>query len=111
MNRRNFLKLTGITSAAIMGAKTFADERDILAIQQCQVQCITSVIDNNHGHLLILPNPATPGTYSIQGQSRHPHFITLTGENIAELENTKRLETISTVDFGHEHGVTLVIGG
>ena len=105
MNRRNFLKIAGLTTAALTGARALAQSTG----EQCAEKCIQSEIGFNHGHLLILPRPATAGTYSIQGASGHPHFVTVTEEQLAQLEVAKRLEIMSTLVAGHQHPVTLFL--
>jgi hypothetical protein len=75
------------------------------------VTCKPPVISANHGHVLVVP-PAdvTAGvtkTYAIQGSSSHPHAVTLTSADFAQLAAGKSITLTSTNDAGHAHRVTV----
>ena len=122
MNRRNALKTVGsaaalavLTPSAALGQATPPPALGLL---------IQSDILNNHGHEVVL-NPALAlemlretqdsggaTTLNIQGQSRHPHTITLRHEDLLDLFIEGEAEVLTSTDSGHQHGVNirLIIG-
>ncbi|MBX3233899.1 MAG: hypothetical protein KIT84_31615 [Labilithrix sp.] len=71
-----------------------------------------ATISANHGHALVVPTEdvaaAETKTYSIQGASSHPHIVTLTAEDFAQLAAGATVTTASTTDAGHAHFVKVI---
>ncbi len=76
--------------------------------------CTTDVegtIGNNHGHALTLPLADIMAggmqSYDIQGDSPHPHDVTLSADDFASLQAGDTVEVESTDGGGHTHMVTV----
>ncbi len=75
-----------------------------------------SEITGNHGHLLTVPTPdltsTTAMTYGIIGSATHDHSLTLSPDDLAQLNSGGAVTVVSSVTdaltFGsHSHGVTV----
>jgi hypothetical protein len=75
-----------------------------------------SEITGNHGHLLTVPTAdltsTTAMTYSILGSATHDHSLTLSPDDLAQLNSGGAVTVVSSVTdaptFGsHSHGVTV----
>ncbi len=75
-----------------------------------------SEITGNHGHLLTVPTPdltsTTAITYGIIGSATHDHSLTLSPDDLAQLNSGGAVTVVSSVTdaptFGsHSHGVTV----
>ena len=75
-----------------------------------------SQITGNHGHLLTVPTAdltsITAVTYSILGSATHDHALTLSPDDLAQLNAGSTVTIVSSVTdaptFGlHSHGVTV----
>jgi hypothetical protein len=80
--------------------------------------CVSSgsEITDNHGHLLTVPTAEllslTAMTYSIMGSATHDHSLTLSPDDLAQLNSGGTVTVVSSVTdaptFGrHLHGVTV----
>lgn len=67
-------------------------------------------ITGNHGHVLVIPradlDSTTTRTYNIKGASTHPHEVSLTSAQFAELKAGRSVVLTSTTDANHSHQVT-----
>jgi hypothetical protein len=75
-----------------------------------------SAITGNHGHLLTVPAADLTSTialtYSIMGSATHDHSLTLSPDDLAQLNSGGSVTVVSSVTdaptFGsHSHGVTV----
>ena len=75
-----------------------------------------SEITGNHGHLLTVPTAEltsiTAMTYSILGSATHDHLLTLSPDDLAQLNSGGTVTVVSSMTdaptFGsHSHGVTV----
>ena len=70
-------------------------------------------IGSNHGHALTVPKADVAAgvekTYDIQGTATHPHSVTLTAANFADLLQDKQVIVTSTTNgtTPHSHTITL----
>lgn len=78
-----------------------------------QGRCVTdgtsSVIADNHGHILVVSKDDVAAgadkAYDIQGTSDHPHTVTITAAMFAQLQEDQAIATTSSFDAGHDHGI------
>jgi len=116
MNRRSFFKAG---SKVAMGAAVASQItiNKAFAVPGEQI-LIDSKIESNHGHLLnidaadvivlLRKSQAVEGfveTISIQGESRHPHEITLNADQLLMIVLAEELSLASTAVSGHAHSV------
>jgi hypothetical protein len=114
ISRRNFLNLAGATAAGAMLAITLRPNRSQAAgLVAAPGQILKSTVSNNHGHAFVAPLSTFltngPTSYSIQGQSGHPHNVDITQAILDMLKQTPIVEVESSVDFGHNHIVRFEI--
>jgi hypothetical protein len=68
-------------------------------------------IGTNHGHTLTVPvadiQAGMNMTYNIQGSSLHPHTVTITAAQFAQLAMNQSIMVISSTDNQHSHAVTV----
>jgi hypothetical protein len=73
--------------------------------------CGATAILGNHGHSLTIPtadlDSTTDKTYGIQGQSSHPHTVTLTPAQLAQIKAGTAVTVSSSEDASHTHAVTV----
>lgn len=79
------------------------------------LSCAQSVIEGNHGHVFASIaaadlDSATDKVYDIRGQSNHPHTITLTPAQLAQIKAGTAVEVESSEDASHRHKVTVTCG-
>ncbi len=112
MNRRRFFQATGATALALslpFSAQAMEADKQVL---------IDAAISSNHGHALSLSigdvvemlsktKQGQNQEISIQGQSGHPHSVSLNQEMLLALLIDQELEVESSVDAGHSHGVLI----
>lgn len=76
---------------------------------RCLADGTTSVIADNHGHVLVVTKDDVAAgveeAYDIQGTSDHPHTVTITAAMFAQLRQDHAIATTSTFDDGHDHGI------
>lgn len=69
-----------------------------------------TAIAGNHGHTLTIPqadlDSTTNMTYDIRGQSNHPHSVTLTPAQLAQIKAGTEVTVVSSEDSSHTHAVT-----
>ena len=117
MNRRDFLNQT--KHLGFVGAATALSGLSMASAQQATEDAsLVSEISNNHGHSVDLTLGQTiqlfrqtlvggPESINIQGQSRHPHEISLSAKDLLNLIIGTKLEIESNQEAGHTHLVTL----
>jgi hypothetical protein len=70
-----------------------------------------AAISGNHGHSLSIPaadlDSTTARTYGIQGGANHPHTITLTPAQLAQLKAGQSVTVNSSTDLSHDHSVMI----
>jgi hypothetical protein len=73
-----------------------------------------SLISANHGHTLTVSRDDVEAgetkIYSIKGTSTHPHDVTITASQFAEIRTGGSVSVVSTTVGGHAHTVTVVCG-
>jgi hypothetical protein len=69
-------------------------------------------LDDPHGHVLEVTTEdieaGVEKVYDIQGESLHPHTVTLTAAHFQALANGESVEVTSTVDAAHDHMMRVV---
>lgn len=114
MNRRRFFQATGATAFAMslpITLQAAEGEKQVL---------IDSQIGFNHGHALNLSiaqvvelfaqtNGGKTQDINIQGESGHPHTVTVDQEMLIALLADGSLEGQSSQDAGHAHPVMITI--
>ena len=75
------------------------------------LSCPQTVISDNHGHVFAsIPaedlDSTTDKVYDIQGQSNHPHTITLTPTQLAQVKAGSTVTVVSSENASHNHRVT-----
>lgn len=77
------------------------------------VKVVESEISKNHGHefTIELSELIKVGGHplDIQGDSGHPHTITVTNDQIIALLKGENVVIVSSKDAGHTHNVTLTV--
>lgn len=72
--------------------------------------CSATLVTNNHGHTLSIPaadlNSTVAMSYSIQGTADHPHQITFSAAQLAQLKAGQAVTVTSSAAQGHTHDVT-----
>jgi hypothetical protein len=48
--------------------------------------------------------------YNVQGASQHPHTLTVSAQNFADLATNGMVELLTSEDFGHDHTIILTCG-
>lgn len=114
MERRNFLLTTAGALATLSVANhAFADDNTKL-----ETLSLTNEIAHNHGHffelsleslVLLIREANTSGdekaTIDIQGQSGHPHTLSLSVAEIVTIMVDGVLEKDSSIDANHSHKI------
>lgn len=76
---------------------------------RCATDGTSSVIADNHGHILVVTKDDVAAgvekAYDIQGTSDHPHTVTITAAMFAQLQEDQAIATTSSFDAGHDHGI------
>lgn len=77
------------------------------------VKVIESEISKNHGHEFFIALSEviklTGQALSIQGDSGHPHTITISNDQVIALMKGEHVVIVSSKDAGHTHQVTLAL--
>ena len=77
----------------------------------CSQGATASSISANHGHSLSVPKAdivaAATKTYSIKGTSSHPHLVTITAAQFAQLKSGQALSVTSSSVSSHVHTVSV----
>ncbi len=118
MNRRQLIQ-TGALFGATMALPKLARAQSAEPVAGRQIE-LSTVIGSNHRHALELTAADalqmmrdTQGgerqSVNIQGQSSHPHTISLSHEEILQLFIAGQLTLTSTEDFGHAHELQLTL--
>ena len=119
MNRRHFL-MTGAAGAAVLAALPVLAQE---AVEDGSEKAtghfdVKTEIGNNHGHalaltvdtvILAMQKARVDGSVvmGIQGQSGHPHAVTLTLNELVDLLSLGTLTVVSSKDAGHSHPVKI----
>lgn len=125
MERRQFLQKAALGSAlTAVGLKAMAQEATAGgSTAQCESDfSLEQTIDFNHGHLVSLSlteavnhlrdlkdSGLASVTLDIQGQSGHPHSMSLSSDQLVALIQGDTVQVVSSEDFGHAHGVTMTL--
>ena len=76
---------------------------------RCAADGTTSVIADNHGHVLVVTKADVAAgvdkSYDIQGTSDHAHTVAITAAMFAQLQQDHAISTTSSFDAGHDHGI------
>lgn len=117
MNRRQFFKTSIISgsSLTVLGSLAFANEGNEEGKSQL---IVSSMISRNHRHelnlnltdlvLLLQEVQSTQSVeINIQGQSSHPHTLTLGEEALLSVLKFGQVEVESSSDRGHSHSVLI----
>ena len=101
---------------ALFGGGTNGDDTDDNPEPASTCGSSGSEISDNHGHVLTVPTAElmslTAMTYSILGSATHDHLLTLSPDDLAQLNAGGTVTVVSSVTdaptFGlHSHGVTV----
>jgi hypothetical protein len=117
MNRRIFLNTLAATSAGLVffsqvtRAQMAPSPTDPIPVEPSKPALVRLEILNNHGHEGAITYEAVivgqAISIDIQGDSRHPHTLILTEEELTVLRQKLTVDVISTVDAGHSHMVRI----
>lgn len=117
MIRRQFFKYAGRGAAAAVLSLPTVSGAQALSAENQNISFATSV-GSNHGHGLTLDigqvielmgatHMGETVNLDIQGQSGHPHLISLIQEDLVSLLATQQLTLESSFDAGHSHEVII----
>ncbi len=71
---------------------------------------VTGAVLGNHGHSAVITSAqltaANAVTLSITGAADHPHSVTLSAAEVAQIGARQRVSKDSSTDAGHTHTVT-----
>jgi hypothetical protein len=113
ISRRGFLKSAALLSTLAIPAQLLAQSAASTSVANQKIKMVVSEIGNNHGHEFTMTlDDLTKGgemNYSIQGKSGHPHFIRITTDMLAKLNQGQNVSFISSTDAGHSHQVNLSV--
>ena len=113
MNRRELFKTSTVAAVALLGIPKLG-KTSVFAVNLFpKVE-----IGRNHGHALtltltdlviLLQTAVNEGVVnqSIQGQSGHPHTLSLNADELIQLLSEGSITKDSTTDFGHSHLVSI----
>lgn len=114
MNRRNFINTLMATSAGLVFFSQVAQGQmapnptEPLPVEPALVRL---EISNNHGHHGVVAYEAViignSISIDIQGESRHPHTLILTEDELMVLRQKLTVDVNSSVDAGHSHLVRI----
>lgn len=104
MKRRQLLKMIGVgVPSVLIGA-------NVLQAQEVSNNFAIE-ISFNHGHIAEIPMAdlmlGEELSYDIQGESGHPHTLTLQISDIEKILQGERVSVDSSKDAGHTHAVTI----
>ena len=103
---------TVTVSCVVTGTDAGDASRPETGSTTCQNGATASAISANHGHTLAVPRAdvAAGGTktYAIRGSSSHPHSVTVTSAQFAQLRAGATVTLTSTSDAGHSHTVKVI---
>ena len=70
---------------------------------------VAGAVDDNHLHAALVTRVQLQGAEAllldIRGESEHPHFLSLSLADLADIRAGKPVSRLSTVDWGHAHMV------
>lgn len=114
--RKALMGFAAVVGTVLVGRKLSAQEIPIQEQPVCPVpvkpvQVVESEIANNHAHDFaiefsqLLKGLGQP--FDIQGDSGHPHAITIENQHVISLLKGETVVIVSTKVAGHTHAVTL----
>lgn len=75
------------------------------------IKVVESEISKNHGHEFTIELDQlikqSGSSFSIQGESGHPHKIVIAADQIVKLLQGQKVVIVSSTDAGHSHSATL----
>jgi hypothetical protein len=111
LTRRKFAVVSSLTLLPVTLACGSSDDD---TLEGCDGAGAVSTVDDGHSHTVCIPAsdmarmPTVPLLYTTSTADGHTHQLTLSPEQIATLAGSGTVEVTTTVDAGHQHGVTLV---
>ena len=113
MTRRELLASLGVVAAgAALAACGDDGGGSIDAAVSCDDNGTTSVITQNHGHVLVVTQEdiaaGVDKTYDIMGTALHTHSVTITAAQFAMLAQNMSATTTSSVATSHSHGIVVM---
>lgn len=121
MDRKTFIKKSlgaiavAIPAYTLLSCSSSDDSAPATPPQSSGANCGTngtsSSIGSNHGHTLVVSAAdVTAGvekTYNIQGNSAHPHTVTVSAAQFTTLQSNQQVTATSSNDSGHTHSITI----
>lgn len=116
-SRKMFLQASLVVGASAAVAATMGcggDGDDDMAGGNGGTSACSSTIAANHGHVLTVSqadiDAAAEKTYDIEGSADHPHSVSLSADDFANLASGVTVSVTSSTDDGHSHQVTVTCG-
>jgi hypothetical protein len=109
--RKALAGFAAVVGTVLVGRKLHAQEQPVCPDPVKPIQVVESEISNNHAHDFaiefsqLLKGLGQP--FDIQGDSGHPHAITIENQHVISLLKGETVMIVSTKVAGHTHAVTL----
>lgn len=109
--RKALMGFAAVVGTVLVGRKVSAQEQPVCPVPVKPIQVVQSEIANNHAHDFaiefsqLLNGLGQP--FDIQGDSGHPHAITIEEKHVISLLKGETVVIVSTKVAGHTHAVSL----